>query len=297
MALPPAAASPREPCRVRDLQRIEPDHALHRAGDRCGERGRGGVGKGGGAAGDPVAPERGGKRLGHGARRRGDVEGQAIGGQRARRQALSLQGGSYARHLGDPGGEALGELGDAQIVVIQGRAGRRDSVGVRGQRRRIPGLERHGGVDHRGARQRTTGARARRDGGSAADAHHGADRPAAQRGGRGDGGEANEEQQNRRDERGGEAVDDSRGQAQIHGGSSSGWRATPSRRAACCQGLRCWCEGADRGAVSRMNRSRAATSAAASSSEAPGATIESFGRRFIASPKVSSAGRVTFTGS
>jgi ornithine cyclodeaminase/alanine dehydrogenase-like protein (mu-crystallin family) len=44
------------------------------------------------------------------------------------------------------------------------------------------------------------------------------------------------------------------------------------------------------GAVSRMNRSSAATTAAASSSEAVGATIVSFGRRFIRLTSVSCAG-------
>ena len=43
------------------------------------------------------------------------------------------------------------------------------------------------------------------------------------------------------------------------------------------------------GAVSRMNRSRAATTAAASSAEAPGAMIDSCGRRFIAASEVSCA--------
>ena len=43
--------------------------------------------------------------------------------------------------------------------------------------------------------------------------------------------------------------------------------------------------GAGRGAVSRMNRSRAATTAAASSGVALGATMLSFGRRFMGSPE------------
>ena len=250
---------------MRDLQRIEPDHALHRPGDRCGERGRGGVGKGGAPAGDPVAPERGGKRRGHRARRRGDIEGQAIGGQRAGAQALSLQGGPHARHLGDPGGEAPGELGDAQIVVIQGEPGvetawayAASAAGSRGWSATVASITEdcaaahHGRSRRQGRRERGRRASRRRP------TRRAAGRPRRRRRGR-------PTAADRRDERGGEAVDDSRGQAQIHGGSSSGWRATPSRRAACCQGLRRWCEGADRGAVSRMNRSRAATTAAASS--------------------------------
>ena len=40
------------------------------------------------------------------------------------------------------------------------------------------------------------------------------------------------DQQHRGDERGGEAVDDTCVNAQTHGGGSSGWRATPSRKAA-----------------------------------------------------------------
>ena len=72
---------------------------------------------------------------------------------------------------------------------------------------------------------------------SATDAQHGAEPGAAQWGGRGDGGEA-DRQQHRGDERSGEAVDDACVNAQTHGGGSSGWRATPSRKAACCQGLR-----------------------------------------------------------
>jgi alanine dehydrogenase len=47
--------------------------------------------------------------------------------------------------------------------------------------------------------------------------------------------------------------------------------------------------GAGTGAVSRINRSSAATTAAASSGEAVGATIMSFGRRFIGSTSVSCA--------
>ena len=51
-----------------------------------------------------------------------------------------------------------------------------------------------------------------------------------------------------------------------------------------------WARGAPaRGAVSRMNRSSAATTAAASSAEAVGATIVSFGRRFIGVTSVSCA--------
>jgi hypothetical protein len=66
-------------------------------------------------------------------------------------------------------------------------------------------------------------------------------------------------------------------QNQVNG--SCGSRLTPSFRAACCQGLRFGGCAAGAGAVSRMNCSSAATTAAASSGEASGATIVSFGRR------------------
>jgi alanine dehydrogenase len=64
---------------------------------------------------------------------------------------------------------------------------------------------------------------------------------------------------------------------------------TPSSRAARCHGLALGVGGAGTGAVSRMNRSSAATTAAASSAEAVGATIVSFGRRFIGVTSVSCA--------
>ncbi len=69
-------------------------------------------------------------------------------------------------------------------------------------------------------------------------------------------------------------------EAQSQGGGSPGARATPSRSAASCHGLRLSSGGAGTGAVSRMNRSSAATTAAASSGDALGATMVSFGRRF-----------------
>jgi hypothetical protein len=67
---------------------------------------------------------------------------------------------------------------------------------------------------------------------------------------------------------------------QAQGAGSSGALETPSCRAACCHGLRRGAGGAGAGAVWRMKRSSAATTAAASSGEAFGATIVSFGRRF-----------------
>lgn len=78
-----------------------------------------------------------------------------------------------------------------------------------------------------------------------------------------------------------------RERAQLQGGGSCGSRATPSYSAACCQGQGRSSGGTVAGAVSRMNRSSAATTAAASSGEAPGATIENFGRRFTVAPRVS----------
>ena len=64
---------------------------------------------------------------------------------------------------------------------------------------------------------------------------------------------------------------------------------TPSWRAARCHGLRAGAGRTGSGAVSRMKRSNAATTAAASSAEAVGATIVSFGRRFIGLTSVSCA--------
>jgi alanine dehydrogenase len=61
---------------------------------------------------------------------------------------------------------------------------------------------------------------------------------------------------------------------------------TPSLSAACCHGLRTGSGQSGRGAVSRMNCSSAATTAAASSAEAPGATIVSFGRRFMGAERI-----------
>jgi hypothetical protein len=66
---------------------------------------------------------------------------------------------------------------------------------------------------------------------------------------------------------------------QPHGSGGSGWRETPSWRASTSHGLRAGASAACGGAVSRMNRSKAATTAAASSGEASGATIWSLGRR------------------
>src|SRR5579884_2603936 len=68
------------------------------------------------------------------------------------------------------------------------------------------------------------------------------------------------------------------------GTGACGSRAIPSYRAASCQALRSGAGGAGRGAVSRINRSSAATTAAASSGDAAGATIVSFGRRFTGAP-------------
>ena len=67
---------------------------------------------------------------------------------------------------------------------------------------------------------------------------------------------------------------------QIQGSGVEGCLATPSRKAASSQGLRLGGRGAGGGVVSRMNRSTAAITAAASSGEAFGATIVSCGRRF-----------------
>ena len=76
---------------------------------------------------------------------------------------------------------------------------------------------------------------------------------------------------------------------QTQGAGSPGARLTLSSRAARCHGLGLGAGGAGTGAVSRMNRSSAATTAAASSGEAVGATIVSFGRRFIGPTSVSCA--------
>ena len=76
---------------------------------------------------------------------------------------------------------------------------------------------------------------------------------------------------------------------QTQGAGSPGARLTLSSRAARCHGLGLGAGGAGTSAVSRMNRSSAATTAAASSGEAVGATIVSFGRRFIGSTSVSCA--------
>ena len=62
-------------------------------------------------------------------------------------------------------------------------------------------------------------------------------------------------------------------------GSWRGARSTASRRAASTHGLGRSGAGAGVGAVSRMKRSSAATTAAASSGDAEGATIFSWGRR------------------
>jgi alanine dehydrogenase len=61
----------------------------------------------------------------------------------------------------------------------------------------------------------------------------------------------------------------------------------PSYSAARCQGFCFGAGGTGVGAVTRMNRSSAATTAAASSGEASGATIVSLGRRFTARARVS----------
>lgn len=70
-------------------------------------------------------------------------------------------------------------------------------------------------------------------------------------------------------------------EAQAQGSGGSGCLLTPSCSAASRQGLGRLGGGAGWGAVSRMKRSSAATTAAASSGEAFGATICSWGRRLI----------------
>jgi hypothetical protein len=67
-----------------------------------------------------------------------------------------------------------------------------------------------------------------------------------------------------------------------HGNGSAGARATPSWSAARCHASPRAGDATGLGAVSRMNRSIAATTAAASSGEPSGATSVSFGRRFNA---------------
>jgi alanine dehydrogenase len=67
----------------------------------------------------------------------------------------------------------------------------------------------------------------------------------------------------------------------------SGALLTPSWSPARCHGLPAGARRTGGGAVSRMKRSNAATTAAASSAEAVGATIVSFGRRFIGLTSVS----------
>jgi alanine dehydrogenase len=68
--------------------------------------------------------------------------------------------------------------------------------------------------------------------------------------------------------------------AQAQGGGIAGARSTASRSAASCQRERAGGPAAGRGAVSRMKRSSAPMTAAASSSEAFGAISSSCGRRF-----------------
>ena len=79
-----------------------------------------------------------------------------------------------------------------------------------------------------------------------------------------------------------------------HGTGSAGWRATPSCSAAVCHGSRCAAAGTGTGAVSRMKRSTAATTAAASSGSTFGAMIEGLGRRFTRG-RVAAASRVPWT--
>src|SRR6476620_10565360 len=67
-----------------------------------------------------------------------------------------------------------------------------------------------------------------------------------------------------------------------HGVGPGGSRLVASSRAARIHGSWRGSGGAGSGAVSRRNRSIAAATAAASSGEAPGATISSLGRRFMA---------------
>ena len=70
-----------------------------------------------------------------------------------------------------------------------------------------------------------------------------------------------------------------------HGVSPPLSRSTPSSSAVRCHGLGLGSAGAGAGAVSRMKRSSAATTAAASSGEALGATISSCGRRLGTPPR------------
>lgn len=74
---------------------------------------------------------------------------------------------------------------------------------------------------------------------------------------------------------------------QSQGVDSTGARVTASSSAARCHGFRRGAGGAGRGAVSRMNCSSAAITAAASSGVALGATMLSLGRRFTGARSVS----------
>ena len=188
--------------------------------------------------------------------------------------------------------EPPSELPDREVVVIVRAARRDDPLGVGRERRGIPRRQRDRGLDRRRRRQRARGLGARRH------RRCGTDPPAARirRGRRGRGLRGDRRDRGHRRgqrERRGEAAEGAH--RYIQGGSDSGDRATPSRNAAACHASRRGAGGAATGAVSRMNCVRAATTAAASSGEASGATIDSWGRRFIALPNVSSRARAGYT--
>ncbi len=166
------------------------------------------------------------------------------------------------------------ELSDGEIPVVETGPGRGHRRGIRRQGGRIARLQRHGCVNG-GAlwqhphRLRPGGNRgASRDpdpcwaGGASRDRQH------EQRAHR------DQQQQQRR------PPTPTPGGRQSHGRGNSGWRLMSSCLDATCQGFRCSCAGTGVGAVARMKRSSAATTAAASSGEACGATMDRSGRRF-----------------
>ena len=127
-------------------QRVEPDDSLHEAGDAGIDRRLGGVGKSGLAVGQGEAVQRRGEGALDRPGARGHRQRQAVGRDRAGGEAVLAQRGAHGGDLGGGRCEALGELADAQIVVIQARAGSRDGLGVGGEAGGVTRLERHRGV-------------------------------------------------------------------------------------------------------------------------------------------------------
>ena len=139
----------------------EPDDAGDVVGQRGRDLGRGRVHPRGDVTGKAHRLERGVEDGGHGAGAAADREQGAARRRGPHRQSLGAQGCADLLHLGRAGPVGGGVLGRGEVVVVRGRAGRRDRRDLLAQPARDPdrpGPRRGGGP---GARHRAQAGRVR----------------------------------------------------------------------------------------------------------------------------------------